>query len=132
MAEYRVKFLPMDTVFSAGDGENLLDVAMRSGVHINASCGGNGACGKCRITARGQWGVFPHQTITPEDYGRGVRLACMTVIHGDLVVEVPLESQIDRMALIEAKRGSPYTLRFRRGKAGGRDGDRSRGVQEIC
>ena len=110
MAEYRVKFLPMDTVFNAGDGDNLLDIAMRSGVHINASCGGNGACGKCRVTLlEGNADSPPHETISPEDYRKGVRLACMTVIRGDITVEVPLESQVDRMALLR-RREAPHIL----------------------
>ena len=29
MAEYKVRFLPMDTVFPAGDGENLLEAARK-------------------------------------------------------------------------------------------------------
>jgi len=31
------------------DGENLIRAAMEAGVHINASCGGEGVCGKCRV-----------------------------------------------------------------------------------
>jgi len=31
------------------DGENLLRAAMEAGVHINASCGGEGVCGKCLV-----------------------------------------------------------------------------------
>ncbi|MDR2018435.1 MAG: ASKHA domain-containing protein [Syntrophobacterales bacterium] len=110
MAEYRVKFFPMETMFSAAESDNLLDVAMRSGVHINASCGGNGTCGKCRIMLReGDVNSPSHRTITPEDYGNGVRLACMTAIHGDIAVEVPLESQVDRTAL-GRRREAPHIL----------------------
>ena len=110
MAEYRVKFLPMDMVFQAGDGENLLDLAMKAGVHINASCGGNGACGKCRVTLLdGVAESPPHQSVTPEDYGKGVRLACMTSVRGNVTVEVPLESQVDRTAL-RRRREAPHIL----------------------
>ena len=110
MAEYKVRFLPMDTVFPAADGENLLDVAMRSGVHINASCGGNGACGKCRVRLiEGDADSPAHQAISPEDYGKGVRLACVTSVRGNVTVEVPLESQVDRTAL-GRRREAPHIL----------------------
>ncbi len=53
MSEYRITFLPMEKTFPAEENETVLEVAMRSGIHINASCGGNGACGKCRIKNSG-------------------------------------------------------------------------------
>ncbi len=110
MARYRVKFLPMDRVFQAEEGENLLDLAMRSGVHINASCGGNGACGKCRVTLReGKVDSPAHRTISADEYTSGVRLACMTSIRGNVTVEVPLESQVDRAAL-KRRREAPHIL----------------------
>ena len=47
--EYRIRFLPIDRVYPAAKGDNLLEIAMQAGVHINASCGGRGVCGKCKI-----------------------------------------------------------------------------------
>ncbi len=49
MKKYRITFLPSERIFDADDGETILDAAMKAGVYINASCGGNGSCGKCRI-----------------------------------------------------------------------------------
>ena len=73
---------------------------MRSGIHINASCGGNGACGKCRIKIReGETRASTHPKIAQWEYDEGVRLACMTRPRSDLVVEIPFESQVDRTAL---------------------------------
>ncbi len=93
----RVKFLPSERVIPLQEGESLLDAAMRAGVHINASCGGNGTCGKCRVRVTGgEADSPPHPSIPPVDFERGVRLACMTRPAGDVIVEIPLESQIDR------------------------------------
>ena len=50
MDRYKVRFLPIDRTVYARKGESILDVAMQSGVYINGSCGGNGACGRCRVT----------------------------------------------------------------------------------
>jgi uncharacterized 2Fe-2S/4Fe-4S cluster protein (DUF4445 family) len=100
MNQYRIKFLPSERTFPVEENETILEAAMRSGIHINASCGGNGACGKCRIKVReGKTRSQPHPKIPQWEYDEGVRLACMTRPHGDLVVEIPFESQVDRAAL---------------------------------
>ena len=36
----------------ANSGENLLDVARKANVAIDAPCSGNGACGKCRACGK--------------------------------------------------------------------------------
>ncbi len=100
MATYKVKFLPMDRSYPAETGETLLETAMKSGVHINASCGGNGACGKCRVKVlEGSVESSVHPKISQWEYESGIRLACMTTLTGDTIIEVPLESQVDRFAL---------------------------------
>jgi uncharacterized 2Fe-2S/4Fe-4S cluster protein (DUF4445 family) len=107
MGLYRIKFLPSERTFPIDENETVLESAMRSGIHINASCGGNGACGKCRIKIReGKTHSKVHAKITQWEYDEGVRLACMTRPAGDLVVEIPLESQIDRVALKKRKEPS--------------------------
>ncbi len=106
MSEHRITFLPIEKTFPAGESETVLEVAMRSGIHINASCGGNGACGKCRIKVReGKAHSQSHPKISKWEYDEGVRLACMTHPQGDLVVEIPFESQVDRAAL--KRKGGP-------------------------
>lgn len=44
-----ITFLPHNRQIPAGEGTSLIRAAMDAGVHINASCGGEGVCGKCRI-----------------------------------------------------------------------------------
>jgi len=100
MPDHTIKFLPEDLVAAAKEGDNLLEIAMRSDIYINASCGGNGTCGKCRVKiVEGRTRAPMHPKVSREDYNAGVRLACMTTVHGDAVVEIPPESQVDRMAL---------------------------------
>jgi uncharacterized 2Fe-2S/4Fe-4S cluster protein (DUF4445 family) len=104
MKRHRIKFLPADRVFVVDDGENLLEAAMKTGIHINASCGGNSTCGKCKVKViEGNVPSSANQKITQQEHDAGMRLACMTTIHGDMVVEVPLESQVDR-AVLKRKR----------------------------
>jgi uncharacterized 2Fe-2S/4Fe-4S cluster protein (DUF4445 family) len=100
MATYKIKFLPRDRTYPAESGETLLETAMKSGVHINASCGGNGACGKCRVRVlEGDVHSSVHPKISQWEYDSGIRLACMSTPTGDVTIEVPLESQVDRFAL---------------------------------
>ena len=49
MEEIKIHFNPDNVEVVVPKGENLLRAAMRAGVHINASCGGEGVCGKCRV-----------------------------------------------------------------------------------
>ena len=38
-----------DVIAFAALGENLLEVARKTNVAIDAPCSGNGSCGKCRV-----------------------------------------------------------------------------------
>ena len=49
MTTHKVKFLPHETEITVPDGETIIHAAMEGSVHINASCGGEGVCGKCRV-----------------------------------------------------------------------------------
>jgi len=111
VAEQRkITFLPMDRTFPAEESESVLETAMRSGVHINASCGGNGACGKCRIKiVRGSVSSPIHPKIAQWEYDSGIRLACLTRPLGNISAEIPFESQVDKAAL-KKKATSPRIL----------------------
>ncbi|MCD6299952.1 MAG: 2Fe-2S iron-sulfur cluster binding domain-containing protein, partial [Dehalococcoidales bacterium] len=45
----RVHFEPDDIDIVVERGGNLLEAAIAAGVHINASCGGAGVCGTCKV-----------------------------------------------------------------------------------
>jgi uncharacterized 2Fe-2S/4Fe-4S cluster protein (DUF4445 family) len=49
MNRHKILFLPHNAEITVEHGENLIRAAMEAGVHINASCGGEGVCGKCRV-----------------------------------------------------------------------------------
>jgi len=109
MEKHRIRFLPLDNTYLAQEGENLLDFAMRTGIHINASCGGNGTCKKCSVRLiEGMVDFCQDPNLWRSGLGEDVILACQTLIKGDAVIEIPLESQIDRTAL--KSRSSPNVL----------------------
>ncbi len=92
--------MPSERLIFAQDGETILDLAMRAGVHINASCGGSGSCGKCRVKVlEGRVHSGPSQHLSTEDALAGFCLACSTTPGSDLVVEIPFASQVDRTVL---------------------------------
>lgn len=101
-----VTFVPDNIKVDVADGENLLRAAMAAGVHINASCGGKGLCGKCRvIVKKGEIEEEPSEFLTDEEREKGIHLACRTKIRSDLEVEVPVESRLDRGVLRRDRKG---------------------------
>ncbi len=97
---HTITFLPHNREIQVNDGEKLIRAAMDAGVHINASCGGEGVCGKCRvIVEEGTLEGGLSEQISPEDRDKGVRLACRSTVTGDVTIRVPVESTIDASVL---------------------------------
>ena len=100
MPKHKVTFYPSERKIWVDEEENLLQAAMEAGIHINASCGGSATCGKCKVKLlQGPVDSPKHPKLTKWEYDKGFRLACLTTIHGDVDVEVPLESQVDKSVL---------------------------------
>ena len=71
-------------------GDNLLELARRANVAIDAPCSGNGSCGKCRVKlVEGQGESIPSRHISDEEYSAGWRLSCCSKVTGDCTVFVP-------------------------------------------
>lgn len=95
-----VRFLPHERSMEVPSGESLIRAALQAGVHINASCGGGGVCGKCRVLVEeGNVTAGISDRLTAEDREKGYRLACLCRIEGDVTVRIPVESTVDASAL---------------------------------
>ena len=71
-------------------GDNLLELARRANVAIDAPCSGNGSCGKCRVKLlEGEVESIPSRHISDEEYNAGWRLSCCSKVMGDCTVLVP-------------------------------------------
>ena len=71
-------------------GDNLLELARRANVAIDAPCSGNGSCGKCRVKLlEGQLDTIPSRHISDEEYKEGWRLSCNCKVASDCTVLVP-------------------------------------------
>ena len=79
-----------DVIVFAALGENLLEVARKTNVAIDAPCNGNAACGKGKVRLLGGEldSKKPHH-ITDEEYAGGWRLACCSKICADVEIMVP-------------------------------------------
>jgi uncharacterized 2Fe-2S/4Fe-4S cluster protein (DUF4445 family) len=99
-------------------GTPILTAARQLGVDLDSVCGGRGICSKCQITP--SYGEFPKHGVTVSDdalsewnsveerYDRirglpkGRRLGCQATVQGDIVVDVPPESQVHRQVVRKA------------------------------
>ena len=71
-------------------GDNLLELARRANVAIDAPCSGNGSCGKCRVKlVSGEVETIKSRHITDEEFEAGWRLSCNCKVVGDCTVFVP-------------------------------------------
>ncbi len=106
IVDKKVTFNPYGLTIEVGEGENLLRAALQAGVHINASCGGEGVCGKCRIILEsGELDCPRSGLLTDEDWDLGYRQACQCRILTDVVVRIPPESLLDRRTLTRRRAG---------------------------
>lgn len=92
----------------AAEGENLLEVARKTNVAIDAPCSGNASCGKCRVQLVG--GALTSQItrhISQEEYDAGWRLACVSTVEADVDVLVPDIASAYRSRMKVADLSSP-------------------------
>ena len=91
------------------DGSTIMEAAQALGVDIQNVCGGQAQCGKCKVRVieggRGHHGVASGgENLSPAGeneknilsetaLSEGWRLACQACVHGDVVLNVPKESQ---------------------------------------
>lgn len=100
MSNCTVTFLPHQRSIAVPAGESLIRAALQAGVHINASCGGEGVCGKCRVLLeQGSVSGGLSERITEEDYAKGYRLACLAKTTEDVTVRIPVESSMDKSVM---------------------------------
>jgi uncharacterized 2Fe-2S/4Fe-4S cluster protein (DUF4445 family) len=112
MSKQNVLFLPHNLQINVEHGENLIRAAMEAGVHVNASCGGEGVCGKCRvIVEEGDVEGGITEKLSQEDLAKGYRQACLASVESDLVVRIPVESEVD-VGVLNLKRAPKRTARI--------------------
>src|SRR5512138_509869 len=92
-----IRFIPDNIEVTVNRGTNLLDAAVAGGVHMNASCGGFGVCGTCKVKIEsGSVESTRTKMLSDEEYAKGIRQACQSVAITDLVVMVLNESRLEK------------------------------------
>ncbi len=99
-------------------GTPVLTAARQLGVDLDSVCGGRGICSKCQVTP--SYGEFSKHGVTVRegalsewnkvearyDEKRGLkpgrRLGCQATVQGDVVIDVPPESQVHRQVVRKA------------------------------
>ena len=116
MTKNLVVFTPSGKRGEFDKGSNLLDAARSLGVDLDNVCGGRGICGRCQVLpSEGDFSKFgitsdashisnPSATegVYEEKNGalkEGRRLACCATVEGDLVIDVPEDSQVHKQVV---------------------------------
>jgi uncharacterized 2Fe-2S/4Fe-4S cluster protein (DUF4445 family) len=107
-------------------GTPVLTAARQLGVDLDSVCGGRGICSKCQITP--SYGEFPKHGVNVSDDAlsewnkveqrykdkRGLidgrRLGCQAQIQGDVVIDVPPESQVHRQVVRKRAEARDITM----------------------
>jgi uncharacterized 2Fe-2S/4Fe-4S cluster protein (DUF4445 family) len=107
-------------------GTPVLTAARQLGVDLDSVCGGRGICSKCQITP--SYGEFPKHGVTVAEDAltewnkveqrykdkRGLidgrRLGCQAKIEGDVVIDVPPESQVHRQVVRKRAEARDITM----------------------
>ena len=93
VARHRVIFQPDGKTATVSDGTTLLEAARAADVHLNASCNGKGACGKCKLVLEsGQVETEPSPLLTDGEKQRNYLLACRSSVSTDVTVRIPDEA----------------------------------------
>ncbi|MEM0935023.1 MAG: ASKHA domain-containing protein [Pseudomonadota bacterium] len=99
-------------------GTPVLTAARRLGVDLDSVCGGRGICSRCQIapafgdfakhgvtsceTALSAWNAVEQRYDDKRGLKPGRRLGCQATVQGDIVIDVPPESQVHRQVVRKA------------------------------
>lgn len=116
--DHLVVFTPSGKRGRFPSGTPILTAARQLGVDLDSVCGGRGICSKCQITP--SYGEFSKHGVTVEADAlsewnkveqrykdkRGLkddrRLGCQATVQGDVVIDVPPESQVHKQVVRKA------------------------------
>ena len=92
-------------------GDNLLELARRANVAIDAPCSGNGSCGKCRVKlVEGELDTIKSRHLSDEEFEAGWRLSCNSRVKSDCTVFVPDIASAYRSRMKTADLSSPEEI----------------------
>ncbi len=102
MQKFKVTFYPDNKTVEVAKDTTVLAAAISAGLYINSACGGEGVCGRCRVIIK-KGSVLSQSSghLRQEEKSRGVQLACLSEVQGDLEVEIPVDSRLNLEGLTQ-------------------------------
>ncbi|MBO8169803.1 MAG: DUF4445 domain-containing protein [Thermoanaerobacteraceae bacterium] len=96
MSKHVVRFVPENISVTVDKGTTVLRAASLAGIEIKSTCGGKGSCGRCAIKVVDGQVRYEKGNRSKKLKDQGLDLACQTFVEGDVVVEVPRDSRLDK------------------------------------
>ena len=107
-------------------GTPVLTAARKLGVDLDSVCGGRGICSKCQVQpsygefakhgvtvandALSEWNSVEERYKSKRDMLEGRRLGCQAKVQGDVVIDVPPESQVHKQVVRKRAEARDITL----------------------
>ena len=124
---HAVFFAPSGKRAHVADGTSVLEAARSLGVDLDSVCGGRGICGRCQISIVdgvnskldiassnshvSAWGpVEERYTSKRGALAEGRRLGCQAKICGDVLIDVPADSQVHRQVVRKRAEAHPISI----------------------
>ncbi len=106
MNKHKVIFQPLGRRGEVEEGKTILEASRELGVEIESLCGGQRACGKCKVKLEeGPLSPFVEEEskfISDGEKAEGYRLACVAQIEGDVLIFIPEESRAGEQVVRKA------------------------------
>ena len=121
-----VIFTPSGKRGRVAPGTSVLAAARQLGVDLDSVCGGRGICSKCQVTpsygefakhgvtvregALSDWNAVEQRYDDKRGLPKGRRLGCQACVMGDVVLDVPPESQVHRQVIRKSADTRPMVM----------------------
>jgi uncharacterized 2Fe-2S/4Fe-4S cluster protein (DUF4445 family) len=108
----KVIFLPEQKDVEVDSNTTIMTAAEKAGVYINSLCGGNGACGKCKVQVTGgniQADKDSISFLSKDEVRDGYVLACQAKINNDMEIVIPPESRLEGEQILMEKPAVDYS-----------------------